>query len=124
MDRHVGVAYEDDFVFAGNVLKHPVAFDALFRIHFRVFVHPLLQAVVEVIDLQIGEGIGLVEGLKQQTAKLLIRPHGSAGVDEHHEFQPVFSRRLHPDIQDPAPLAGVVDGSANVQLFFAGFQLS
>ena len=124
MDRHIRISHEDDLVLAGNIPQDPVGFNAFRRIHFRVFIDPLLQAVMEIIDLQIRKSICLMQRLKQQTSKLLVRPHRSARIDEYHDLQPVLSRWLHPDVQDPAPSAGMIYRAANIQLFLAGFQLA
>ena len=79
---------------------------------------------MEIIYLQIRERVRFVQRLEKQTAELFIRAHRTSRIDQQQQLQPVFSRRLHPYIEDPSAAACAVDRSTYIQLLFAVFKLS
>ena len=124
MHRHIRIAYKDHLVIARDIPQHPVGFQRLLGIDRWIPVKSFLKAVVEIIYLQIRECVRLVQRLEKQAAELLIRAHRTARIDQQQQLQPVFSRRLHPYIEDPTAAACAVDRSAYIQLLFAVFKLS
>ena len=70
MDRHIRISHEDDLVLAGNIPQDPVGFNAFRSVSIDgSFIDPLLQAVMEIIDLQIRECICLMQRLETADCK-------------------------------------------------------
>ena len=60
MHRHIRIAYKDHLVIARDIPQHPVGLQRLLGIDRWIPVKSFLEAVVEIVDLQIRECVGLI----------------------------------------------------------------
>ena len=88
----------------------------MLAVHPRVGVDARVDAVVEVVDVQLLEVVGLPRRLEEHRAELRVVAHRAAGVHQHQHLDGVAPRALPADLERAGVVAGVADGAVHVEL--------
>ena len=113
---HQRVADENDLVLAAEILQQPLGRNAVLAVHPRVGVDARVDTVVEIVDVQLLEVIGLPRRLEEHGAEIGIVAHRAAGVHQHQHLDGVAPRTLPADLERAGVVAGVADGAVHVEL--------
>ena len=113
---HQRVADQNDLVVAAVVLQDPVGRNGVLAPHARVGVNARINAVVEVIDVQLLEVVGLPGRLKEHGAETGVILHRAARVHQHEHLDAVAARALVADGERSGVVAGIADGAVHVEL--------
>ena len=81
-------------------------------------VNVAVNAVMEIVGVQLFKVVGLGGRLKQLAAQAGIVVHRTAGVHQQQDLHRVLPGVLVPDLQPPRALAGIVDRGVHIQLLF------
>ena len=114
--RHGSIAHDDHLVLRLQVVQKPLRRDPVLAETGRLFIDGIVDAVVEVIDLQILEMTGTVDRLEQPVAELRVAPHGAAAVHKQQKLRLVLPGPLHHDLQHARIAAGLVNCLVDIQL--------
>jgi hypothetical protein len=112
---HQRVADQNDLIVAAVVLQDPVGRDGVLTPHPRVGIHARIDAVVEIVDVQLLEVIGLLSRLKEHGAKARVILHRAARVHQHQHLHAVAARALVADGERAGIVAGIADGAVHVE---------
>ena len=112
---HLGIAYDDDLVFAADVLQNPFCRNGRSGAHTRVFKDFGIDAVVEIEYLQVFEMVGISYGLEQSRTHLAVIIHGAAAVHQQQNFYRISSGFVVNHFQAAGIIAGFTDGTVNVE---------
>ena len=113
---HQRVADKNDLVLAAEILQQPLGRNAVLAVHPRVGVDARVDAVVEVVDVQLLEVVGLPRRLKEHRAELRVVAHRAARVHQHQHLDGVAPRALVAHLERARVVAGVADGAIHVEL--------
>lgn len=90
---HLGIANDDDLVFAAEIFQNPFRRNHRFWTQLRVCIYLGIDTVVEIEHLQILKVVGLAHCLEQHGAQTAVIVHGTAAVHEQQYFDGVFPGR-------------------------------
>ena len=120
---HGGVSHDDNLVAGVKILQKPLRGGLAVLPQPGAVVEVAVDAVVEIVGVQLLEVVGSGGRLKQLAAQAGIVIHGAAGIHQHQNLDGVFPGIFITDFQPPCVLAGIVDGGVHIQFLFGALLL-
>ena len=115
---HGGIAHENDLVAGIEILQKPFRRRLAVLPEAGAVVNVAVNAVMEIVGVQLFKVVGLGGRLKQLAAQAGIVVHRTAGVHQQQDLHRVLPGVPVPDLQPPRALAGIVDRGVHIQLLF------